>query len=153
MTTADIVKSIMKYYGLSQSDLARKVCLTTGQVHDYLSGRIKNITKANAPKFKEAFQELNINWLLNGEGEMFDGEAPAPFSDGIELPNTPKITQNDTVDILLSELRNDRAFWTRENERYQQIIERQQEQIDRLITLLEKQIDMIPDNFKFLTGQ
>ena len=151
MTTSEIVKSIMKYYGLSQSDLARKVSLTTGQVHDYLTGRIKNITKANALKFTEAYPELNINWLQTGEGQMFSSEPPAPFSDGIELPNAQKLTKNDTFDVLLTELRNDRAFWTRENERYQKIIERQQEQIDRLLNLLEKQIEMIPDNFKFLT--
>jgi len=55
--------------GIKKSDFYRKTGITRG-VLDHTTG----LTEDNLTKFIATYPEINVNWLLNGEGEMLTKE-------------------------------------------------------------------------------
>ena len=74
METQEIVGNFLKYFGLNPKSFAQKAGINPQILYDIQRGRTKNITKDTAEKIVEAFPELNIVWLLTGEGPMLKQE-------------------------------------------------------------------------------
>ena len=85
----------MEWTGLSQQDFATKLGISPASLSSIYNGRT-NPTNNHVQAIHRSFPEIDINWLLFGEGEMF-GKAPVSPSLGEAQPITGKV--NGEVNI------------------------------------------------------
>lgn len=62
----DRVKQYLKLNGITQ----REFCDAIGVVHSYLSSVNKDIPQKKLLKIRCAYPDLNIEWLITGQGNM-----------------------------------------------------------------------------------
>lgn len=92
----------------SQSDFAQSICVSRGFLNDILHGR-KGIGGDAIINIAKAYTQLNIRWLLTGEGSMFefanyypppelDSGIPDKLEEGVRIqyakPDTPAAIQS-----------------------------------------------------------
>ena len=123
-----IINNILEYSGLNPKSFSEKIGLDRPQaIYDIQKGKTKNISPNMADKIVSAFPEINRTWLLTGEGEM--------------LNPTPGITQhqnggsNNSQTVTMGQA--DVGRFLDEIAAQRRMTEKAQEQIDRLLTLLE----------------
>lgn len=123
----------IKHKGIKMKTFEERCGLSTGYVTSMRSGygseKLKNVLSA--------FPELNRDWLLYGEGEMLNDSTPEAGSASIvnnQVGNGNHFESSQTVNRFLDELAAQREL-TREA---QQQLTKSQEQMDRLITIIEK---------------
>lgn len=123
----------IKHKGIKMKTFEERCGLSTGYVTSMRSGfgseKLKNVLSA--------FPELNRDWLLYGEGEMLNEVSQEAGSAAIvnnQVGNGNQFTGTATVDRFLDELAAQREL-TKEA---QQQLTKSQEQMDRLITIIEK---------------
>lgn len=73
----DRIRSIMTQMGLSQQEFASRLGLTPASISGIFNGRT-NPTMNHARAIRQAFPQINTDWLLYGEGEMMGGSTPTP---------------------------------------------------------------------------
>jgi hypothetical protein len=134
MTVKDRVREFVKFKGITMSQFERMCGLSVGYVNamrvsfgkDYLNNVLKQ------------FPELNREWLLYGEGEM--------LKSGNFSQNQKKVTQNNengdniqgqNVTVQSNPQTNVDEFLAIIKQQANQIT-KSQEQIDRLISIIEK---------------
>lgn len=66
----DRIKALMKHMGMSQKNFAAEICISEGTLSSYFSGR-NNPTLATLNNIHDRFPEVNMDWLMDGKGEMF----------------------------------------------------------------------------------
>lgn len=122
-TVKDRLVIYIKHLGIGQ----RKFEIKCGLANGYINNIRQSITPEKLQKIALYNPELNTGWLMTGEGEMLksgisqDGENNTQvIGDGNHV-NAP-----NTLDKALDEIAAQRR-----------LVEKSQEQIDRLITLLE----------------
>ena len=71
----DRISALMKHMGMSQKDFANEICISPGTLSSIFSGRNKP-TLNTLNNIHERFPEVNMDWLMNGKGEMFGSTAP-----------------------------------------------------------------------------
>jgi hypothetical protein len=118
----------LAYLGIGQTKFEEKVGLSRGLINN-IKG---NISLNSLKKIEDAYPELNENWLKTGEGEMLKnnqqiGDIAHSTVVGANVNgNGIKITHNDLSGMI--ELQKG----------YQDMIKKSQEQIDRLIGIVEQ---------------
>lgn len=65
----DRIRQIMEREGLTQQEFAAKLSLAPANVSSIFTGRT-NPTNKHVQAIHHAFPDININWLMFGEGEM-----------------------------------------------------------------------------------
>ena len=70
----DRISALMKHMGMSQKDFANEICISPGTLSSIFSGRNKP-TLNTLNNIHERFPEVNMDWLMNGKGEMFGSTA------------------------------------------------------------------------------
>lgn len=76
------LEKILEYYNLSASSFADKIGVQRSSLSHLLSGRNKPSLDFIL-KLQEVFPEVDLYWILNGQGEFpkeNETEPPAPFS-------------------------------------------------------------------------
>ena len=73
------IRSIMQYMRLSQQDFATRLGISAASLSSIFTGRT-NPTNNHVMAVHRAFPEININWLMFGEGEML-AQSPAAEED------------------------------------------------------------------------
>jgi transcriptional regulator with XRE-family HTH domain len=73
----DRINALMRHMGMSQKDFANEICISPGTLSSIFSGRNKP-TLNTLNNIHERFPEVNMDWLMNGKGEMFASAAPVP---------------------------------------------------------------------------
>ena len=66
----DRIKQVMEWTGLSQQDFATKLGISPASLSSIFNGRT-NPTNNHVQAIHRSFPEIDINWLLFGEGKMF----------------------------------------------------------------------------------
>ena len=96
---------IRKYYGLSQSQLAKKINKSPGFISDIETGK-SDISKNTINAICSTFM-INENWLVKGEGDMFEtGQVVAKVDKeniGLrikQIRKQEKLTQQEFADII-----------------------------------------------------
>lgn len=84
-TPKERLLSFLKFLNVGQNKFEKSVGLSTGLISQWRNG---NIPPKALRKITEAYKELNVNWLLTGEGEMLN----ASKSDEKMQPRTSKTT-------------------------------------------------------------
>ena len=100
---------------------------------DLANGYIKNIRLSITPdklrKISLHYPELNTGWLMTGEGEMLKSSVNIENGDGSTqvIGDGNHVTAPSTLDKALDEIAAQRK-----------LVEKSQEQIDRLLAVVEK---------------
>lgn len=107
---------------ISISDFERISNLSTGYVH-----KIKNsVGKRALGDIQRAFPDLNSNWLLTGEGEMLNPSFVQNNQNGDNIHGqSVTVNKTETDYIAIIKMQSEQ-------------LSKSQEQIDRLLTLLER---------------
>ncbi len=85
MELSDRLSKLLEYSAMNKSEFSRFVGFKTPQaLRELLKGNTKTLSDTAQKKLLKAFPNLNSNWLLKGEGDMFiDAEEE-------EVPSSPK---------------------------------------------------------------
>ena len=73
----DRIISLMKHMGMSQKVFAAEICISEGALSSIFSGRTKP-TLNTVSNIHERFPEVNMDWLIDGKGEMLSSPVPVP---------------------------------------------------------------------------
>ena len=131
MEVKDRIKAILDYYHLPINEFVARTGVKTGQaVYDLLSGKTKSISQSMENKILSYFKEINRTWLLTGDGEMIIPSVQQTLNGDNNTQiagNNNQVNLSGTLDRAINEIAEQRK-----------LVAKAQEQIDRLITLLEK---------------
>ncbi|MDR1973720.1 MAG: hypothetical protein LBQ31_03490 [Bacteroidales bacterium] len=120
-TTKDRLIEFLEYLRLGQNAFEKKVGIANG----YIAHLKKSIGSDILNRIQDAYPELNMDWLLKGEGEMLNVRVNSSVANG---RNSIAVAgQGNTVNMPVSDLIKE----------YQEIIVKKDEQIDRLIGIIE----------------
>lgn len=73
----NIIEKLLIYSGLNAKSFSEKIGLERPQaIYDIQKGKTKNISPSMRDKIISVFPELNIEWLLTGDGEMLKPANP-----------------------------------------------------------------------------
>lgn len=117
----DISKELANFFkdkGLSQTDVAKMMGTSPQYISAIFSGR-RHVGKAQAEKLENLFG-LSVSWLLTGRGEMLRTPVHAEEGSVQVIGNASNVNAGKTIDSLV------------------ELLKRKDEQIDRLIRLLEE---------------
>ncbi|MBO5134730.1 MAG: helix-turn-helix transcriptional regulator [Bacteroidaceae bacterium] len=78
------IRSLMKSVEMSQQDFANKLEIAPASLSNIFTGKT-NPTNNHVMAIHRAFPEVNINWLLFGEGEMYNVEPEFDLSSSSDL--------------------------------------------------------------------
>lgn len=125
------LSAYLKEKKINKSEFGRSIGVSSA----YISSMRKSIQPDKLDKISEAYPDLNIVWLLTGEGEMLKGctnikqEVGDIYGDaqGVNVHGNVNICSAAVVDKFLDEIAAQRK-----------LVEKANEQIERLIGLLEK---------------
>ena len=129
----EIVTEVLNYTKMNAKQLSEAIgCSGAGWLYEVLNpNRPNGLSKSKAGEIVAAFPEISLSYLLTGEGALIKTDKAENIQQNI---NSSHITQNGNVEASanMDKLINVLA------EQSQQVT-KAQEQIDRLITLLERQ--------------
>lgn len=115
----------IKYLGIGQ----RKFEIKCGLANGYINNIRQSITPEKLQKISLHNPELNTGWLMTGEGEMLKTSVTIENGDGSTqvIGDCNHVSTPSTIDKALEEIAAQRK-----------LVEKSQEQIDRLIGVIEK---------------
>lgn len=99
------LEKLFKYYGLSPAVFADKISVQRSSISHLLSGRNKPSLEF-VLKIIKTFPEVNLYWLLNGEGKFPSDktDAPLPISPAPlkkKKPSTQKMMTEKTIEKII----------------------------------------------------
>lgn len=75
MSGSDILDKLLVYSKLNIKSFSEKIGLERPQaLYDIQNGKTKRISSNMANRIKSVFSEINLNWLLTGDGEMLESK-------------------------------------------------------------------------------
>lgn len=81
MILSERIQKLLDYAEMNPTQFSRKVGFPTAQtIRELLKGNTKSVSEAVKFKINNSFPEINLDWLVSGEGDMFISE-PEPTSD------------------------------------------------------------------------
>lgn len=92
-----------EYTGLTNSQFADKAGIPRPTLSQFLNGRNKRLSDDMTAKLHQAYPDLNIMWLLFGEGEMLHDGSDAP----LKLPDDATAAKENTQPDLFSQPEQD----------------------------------------------
>ena len=104
----DRIISLMKQMGMSQKVFAAEIRISEGALSSIFSGRTKP-TLNTVNNIHERFPEVNMGWLMDGKGEMFNpvasGSRQLEINEGVSAHVSSQMTgipvQTDFVEQII----------------------------------------------------
>lgn len=119
MNLNERISFILEHEHLSAAAFAKRIgAKTTQSIYDILSGKTKSLSQDMLNKIVSCFPGYSSAWLLAGEGSMFIGN----------------IQRNENGDNF----QGDGITINKTNEGFISLLQKKDEQIDRLLTIIEK---------------
>lgn len=138
-TIKERLTAYLKYKGINKSEFGRMV----GVSNAYISSIRKSIQPDKTEKIAASFPDLNIAWLITGDGEMLK-ENVKQISHGDNSPNISgngnNVNAASTIDKALNEIAEQRKLVAKAQDQVSVAMEqvsKSQQQIDRLLSILE----------------
>ena len=134
------IKTILEYSKMNLSRLSREMGFKTPQaLREILSGRTKTLSDNARDKILAYYPMINNEWLCFGTGEMFkEPNAKDNFQVGENIAIGSNSHVNDTTSKNLEMALQAIATQQKLTERAQEMQMKSQEQIDRLIQIIER---------------
>ena len=135
MTASEKIEKVLMYLDINAKVFSEKLGYERPQIiYDIQKGKTKKISEELASKIVSVFSDISKSWLLAGEGEMLrKGQNVADVSGSTIVGanvsgNGNSISHNDDSNIAgMIELQKG----------YQEMIKKSQEQLDRLLAVIE----------------
>lgn len=96
-----IIKEYFTEIGMSQIEAANALGVQQAAVSNQLNGR--PFGKNSAAKWNKAFG-FRVNWLLTGEGPMFDDEGSSTLREFHPLEDHPELNHEDDIPVIPARL-------------------------------------------------
>lgn len=127
MSDSERIRRLEEYTGLSLNKLAAAIGIKSPQTfYDIKSGK-HGISKDLAERIKAKYLNINISWLLSGEGEMTTPSVIQNNENGNNINgHSVKVEHKTDIEKLLDTIKE-----------CHELLRKKDEQIDRLLTLLE----------------
>ena len=103
------IKQILEYFNLSASRFADKLNTQPSSISHILSGRNKPSIDL-LEKIALNFNEINMSWLITGNGDMISKENTPYFDDELTAPPLPKnlhLNTENSIEDLFSQIDQD----------------------------------------------
>lgn len=129
-TIKERLVAYLKYKGINKSEFGRII----GVSNAYISSIRKSIQPDKAEKIAASFPDLNISWLMTGEGEMLKGSVSqnANGDNNTQIAgNGNNVNNASTLDKALGEISAMRSL-------LEKAIQNNKEQADRFFTIIER---------------
>ena len=81
---------MLKHFNVSENSLASRLGISQTTINSALKDGKDSVSSKILAGIRENFEEINIDWVLTGEGEMLKAETEAP-------EDTPEISYTDGV--------------------------------------------------------
>ena len=132
MKASERLQYIVDNEGLNAKIFSERIGFERPQsIYDVLKNKTKNITENLANRITNVYPKYSKAWLMTGEGDVLKSDSNNNQMTNEAETNSDKIT---TIDKALEEI----AAQRRLTEQALQHIFKSQEQLDRLISLLER---------------
>lgn len=69
------IEQVIEYFGMTPSQFADTIGVQRPTLHHILSGR-NNASLDIVSRIRSAFPEVNVDWMISGEGEMLRNSSP-----------------------------------------------------------------------------
>lgn len=128
MSDSERIKKLEEFTGLSLNKLAAAIGIKSPQTfYDIKSGK-HGISKDLADKIKAKYLNINMSWLLSGEGEMIPPSVIQNNQNGDNINgHSVNVEQKTEIEKFLDTIKE-----------CHELLRKKDEQIDRLLSLLEK---------------
>lgn len=136
------VDRLIATLGMNDNSFSKKANLSVGNL-SYVRSKDTDVSRENIRRICEAFPNVNAEWLLFGNGEMFRDGSSSPFFNNNN-------TNNNTINVGTSTPSNDKIDFTSQQDlikailqqqeitlKAQELAKKQQEQSDRLLSIIE----------------
>lgn len=126
MEAKEKIELILKHYKLNAKALSELLGYGRPQIiYDIQKGKTKRISNDVAVKIISVFPDIRKSWLLADEGDMLtDSPSTNRHNEAAQIDNE---VRTPTLDTAINEISKQRK-----------LVEHSQQQIDRLITIIEK---------------
>lgn len=131
MSAKEVIEKILYELHMTPAVFAKSCNLVPVQIYDIQSGKIKHISQGVASKILAKYSNFNKGWLLSGEGNMY-AEEPATQE---QAPRHEQVSSS--LQLLIAEMAAQREMSNAQMSRAFSVIEKFQEQTDRLIKIIE----------------
>jgi predicted transcriptional regulator len=131
MNAKEVIEALLFEYRMTASAFAKSCGLVPVQIYDIQNGKIKNISQGVASKILDKYSELNKGWLLSGEGSMYADTKEK------QEPIVRQEQVSSSLQLLIAEMAAQREMSNAQMSRAFSVIEKFQEQTDRLIKIIE----------------
>lgn len=93
------IRKVMEYAGLTQQEFSARISIPPSSLSSIFTGRT-NPTQKHVQAIHQAFPEINISWLMFGEGEMLIKK-----NDGEEKSNASpsNVEQNENLGLFAAQ--------------------------------------------------
>jgi hypothetical protein len=126
-----IKQNILKYLdfiGVSQYEFYQKTGTTRG-----ILGQNNGISEENISRFLAYFSDVDANWLISGQGEMLRNDQKIGDISNSTIVGANVCGSGHTIQHAISE-----ESIATNSRNYQEIIKKQQEQMGKLIDVINK---------------
>ena len=133
--TIEVITEVLNYVKMNAKQFSEAIgCSAPGWIYEVMNpNRPNGLSKAKAGEIVAAFPEINLSYLLTGEGSLLRSDT---INGNVQQNiNSSHITQTGNVEAPTAQM--DKLISVLAEQSQQ--VTKAQEQIDRLITIIEKQ--------------
>lgn len=120
---------------ITLSELAKRIGAKPQNMYDIRSGKVRSVSAQLADKILSVYPKYSRTWIITGDGSMYNDletiENAATLNN--QVGNGNQFNSSRTVERILDELAAQREI-TRETQKQ---LDKSQQQIDRLISIIE----------------
>lgn len=103
MVGSEVIFAILANEDLKPGTFAKMIGVTTTQIYDLQSGKVKRISEKVAEKILDIFPQYSKTWLITGEGSMLTEDTIVPESKDIPYEMDELSAMKQTINELLEE--------------------------------------------------
>ncbi|MCF0184272.1 MAG: helix-turn-helix transcriptional regulator [Bacteroidaceae bacterium] len=130
MELKERIDAVLASTGLSAAAFAKRLGVKTTQtIYDLTSGKTRTLSSDVLTKIASCFPQFSVEWLMTGEGEMFRPSISQKVEGCENMFSTTGNVSGIPADIYRQALDEIAA--------QRRLVEKRDEQIDRLLTIIE----------------
>lgn len=120
---------------ITLSELAKRIGAKPQNMYDIRSGKVRSVSAQLADKILSVYPKYSRTWIITGDGSMYNDLETIENATTLnnQVGNGNQFNSSRTVERILDELAAQREI-TRETQKQ---LDKSQQQIDRLISIIE----------------